>query len=123
MGISKLCCPVCWELLVILIGLENLKDIICGCHPHLSSVELPSWLPKEVLEKMIDVFQKHLHRALNLFMKFKPESTLPSDVERRVSTETISIWSIASGNTTEHHPTMGPPTKEEVDLLPDIPEF
>lgn len=60
---SKLCCPVCWELLAVLRGDEN-KYSVRGCHATPYAVDLPAWLPANVLQEMIDRFRVHLRDEL-----------------------------------------------------------
>jgi hypothetical protein len=62
-AVSRLCCPACWELL------RNLRDSeenlwVLGHHSTLFPVELPDWLPTEVLQKMALQFRKYLSDIL-----------------------------------------------------------
>jgi hypothetical protein len=43
--VSKLCCPVCWELLKILRNNDSTDLYVDGHHATLFQVELPEWLP------------------------------------------------------------------------------
>jgi hypothetical protein len=62
-SLSKSLCPACWELLDILRG--NRKEFnVRGCHTTVSPVELPAWLPNEVLHKVLARFRKHLHTKM-----------------------------------------------------------
>jgi hypothetical protein len=56
-SVSKLCCPVCWELFHIL----NMENAVCGCHPTVTPIVLPETLPEHVSEKMIS----HLRALLS----------------------------------------------------------
>lgn len=63
-GVSRLCCPVCSELLSILAhpNIRPGEDTfnIDGFHSVISVTELPPWLPKSVLEEMLVYFSKVL---------------------------------------------------------------
>jgi hypothetical protein len=41
---------------------------VCGFHTTLYPVELPSWLPKEVVKHMVDVYGKYLRKELHFFI-------------------------------------------------------
>lgn len=68
-GVSKLCCPVCWDLLSILKN-ERSKNgqekglVVCGRHPTLHEVDLPRWLSLEVLKAMVDQYESKLYEEL-----------------------------------------------------------
>jgi hypothetical protein len=66
-AISKLCCPICWELLQILRGSSH-SFMVRGYHTSFYPVELPSWLPVFVLEDMVRRFEEHLRRELVIFL-------------------------------------------------------
>jgi hypothetical protein len=119
-GISKSCCRVCWDFIGILAGLEGVKVYVLGCHDNIYGVELPAWVPVEVVEKMVTQFRTHLHGALLVLMS-TPKSQENTRHRRTISTETTSVWSIASGETTEHHPSLDSPV-EEYDSVPNISE-
>ncbi len=57
---SKLCCPVCWELLRTLNqdGRHNL--IARGCHSTIYPVALPEWIPDHVHQDMVRKFRVYL---------------------------------------------------------------
>lgn len=62
-GVSKLCCPICKDLLLLLGGQTmdgkgpfNIK----GFHSIITSAELPLWLPEETLSKMLERFSQRL---------------------------------------------------------------
>jgi len=58
-AMSHLCCPVCWELLDILRGGATNFNVR-GRHATLYPVELPRWLPRDVMEQMVIRFKKIL---------------------------------------------------------------
>jgi hypothetical protein len=62
-AVSKLCCPVCWELLAVLRGDTN-KYQVRGRHATVYPVDLPAWLPAGVLEEMIRRFRIYLRDEL-----------------------------------------------------------
>ena len=68
---SKLCCPVCWELLHFLKGEVVDQDTdtpaaitVYGCHCTIYPTVLPTGLPKHIYADMMLKFQGHLRREL-----------------------------------------------------------
>jgi hypothetical protein len=61
-AVSKLCCPVCWELLRILRKGDNFH--VDGYHKTLTQVELPEWLPLEIVVKLTARFEEILLRQI-----------------------------------------------------------
>ena len=59
-SVSRLCCPVCWELFQVL-GIEG---IVRGCHPTVTPVVLPETLPSHIYEEMVTRFRTHLSSQL-----------------------------------------------------------
>jgi hypothetical protein len=59
-SVSKLCCPVCWELFKIL----KREKAVHGCHPNVTPVVLPETLPNHVSESMVTRFRAHLSNQL-----------------------------------------------------------
>jgi len=97
-SVSKLCCPVCWELLAFLRRSETPHDrfLVSGCHSTLYPVELPDWLPANVVEAMMTQFQDHLRRELKVMLNPKSKSTT-GPIHR--TTESESGLSVSSSNT------------------------
>lgn len=62
-SVSKLCCPVCWELFEAL----NLDTKIRGCHPTVTPVALPETLSLEISEKMVTRLRTLLDAQVNFF--------------------------------------------------------
>ena len=90
-AVSKLCCPVCWELLDIL---GNPKSKQQGRHSTLYFHALPSWLPEEALNELIGRFGSFLATELEKMIdKYqnskKSQSPTPSQ-------ETACALSLAS---------------------------
>jgi hypothetical protein len=54
-GVSKICCPVCWELIQILRKKKQIE--IRGRHSSLYLVELPPGLPSEVAHQLLQRFK------------------------------------------------------------------
>jgi hypothetical protein len=65
-SVSNLCCPVCWELLALL-GRETAISFR-GSHSTIYPVELPEWLPYEIVEEMKKRFQKHLRKEIEIML-------------------------------------------------------
>ena len=59
---SKLCCPICWELLSILRPDDAFH--VRGHHSTVYPVELPSWLPDDTVQEMLDRFTNFLSREI-----------------------------------------------------------
>jgi hypothetical protein len=77
--VSKKCCPVCWELLEEMRGAEsNLR--VQGFHPILYAVELPGWLPTNIVENMVKRFEEHLRQALALTVELEGMRTAQRQV-------------------------------------------
>jgi hypothetical protein len=58
-AVSKLCCPVCWELLQILRGATE-DFSVRGHHATMYPVELPPWIPDYIVFQMLARFQQYL---------------------------------------------------------------
>lgn len=93
-------------------GLEGLEAYARGRHDNIYAVDLPAWLPVEILDKMVVQFRKHLHAALVAMMKRIPDPENCTH-HHKISTEPASAWSIATGETMEHHPSLDSPVKEQ----------
>ncbi len=70
-GVSKLCCPVCWDLLLLLKakyigkGEEDVQAFnVRGRHPMLYEVELPLGLPLDILQAMVETYELKLYDQL-----------------------------------------------------------
>ncbi|KIM73336.1 hypothetical protein PILCRDRAFT_93097 [Piloderma croceum F 1598] len=51
-AVSKQCCPACWELLNILRH-HGVEFHVRGHHTTVHPVELPQWLPRDVMEELV----------------------------------------------------------------------
>jgi hypothetical protein len=113
-GVSKWCCLFCWELVTILANREDVAIYVRNCHYNVYAVDLPAWLPVEILNEMVAQFQKHLRAALVTMMRMPVNlEQVGSGTHRRTfSAETTSVWSITSGETSEHHPSLDSPLEE-----------
>jgi hypothetical protein len=100
-SVSKLCCPVCWELLKILND-DGPQLSFPGCHPTIYPVELPEWLPPPIVDKMTGLFKGYLRRELNFMVQGVEEKKLRSSQDaviqkkHHVSHESESNISVAS---------------------------
>ena len=59
-SVSKLCCPVCWELFKAL----KLGTGIHGCHPTITPLALPETLSPKIIGDMVEHFQAVLTSQL-----------------------------------------------------------
>ena len=62
-SVSKLCCPMCWDFLVVLRDDTELMQV-CGHHLIIFPVHLPNFLPDSVVQKMVTKYQGYLHDEL-----------------------------------------------------------
>jgi hypothetical protein len=63
--VSKLCCPVCWDFFKILQDdVDKVQFTVRGHHYALSMQYLPSWLPEDVLKKMVAKYRDYLRDEL-----------------------------------------------------------
>jgi hypothetical protein len=62
-GVSKLCCPICWDLLNYLAGRDN-HFAVRGRHSTLYEVELPDGLSLDALKKMVKIYEDKLRSEL-----------------------------------------------------------
>jgi hypothetical protein len=58
--VSKLCCPVCWELLNIFKDGDSANFHVNGYDKTILQVELPDWLPLEIVVKLTGRFEEIL---------------------------------------------------------------
>ncbi|KIM84798.1 hypothetical protein PILCRDRAFT_369556 [Piloderma croceum F 1598] len=68
MPMSKLCCPVCRELLDILQG-ETTDFDVHGYHRTVSPMQLPLWLPHNTMEQIVARFKNILYREIAVMMQ------------------------------------------------------
>ena len=68
-AVSKLCCPVCWELLKILRNDDSTNFHVDGHHKTLFQVELPDWLPLKIVVKLTARFEKILLDQIRTLVK------------------------------------------------------
>ena len=63
-SVSKLCCPVCWDLLDIMSASSNHQSkpvfSVAGNHDTVYYVALPPIIPRDILNKMISRFRGYL---------------------------------------------------------------
>src|ERR1700735_2738385 len=68
-AVSKLCCPVCWELIKILRNNDSTNFHLDGHHKTLFQVELPEWLPLEIVVKLTSRFEEILLKQIETIMQ------------------------------------------------------
>jgi hypothetical protein len=68
-GISKLYCPACSHLLSILRGNSDIFAVR-GQHSTVYQVELPPWLPIEVVKEMVSRFEGILKEEIRAMMNW-----------------------------------------------------
>jgi len=67
--VSKPCCPVCWELLSTLRDDGPHDFLVDGYHKTLSQVELPPWLPLDIVGKLTQKFEGYLLIQIETLME------------------------------------------------------
>jgi hypothetical protein len=97
--VSKLCCPICWELLDIL-GDE--RPSLRGSHSTIYPVELPGWIPPEIVEELEKRLQKHLHDEIEIMLSGVAEQPATIRRNRHATHESESNISIASSAHSTH---------------------
>ena len=72
-AVCKLCCPTCMELFHVLRnGVQIQENLwVRGHHSTVFLVELPDWLPADVLQDMVLWYRQHLSEALQRFSRLK----------------------------------------------------
>jgi len=105
-SVSRLCCPVCWELLNIIwnnSGDETRLVSFPGCHSIIYPVELPEWLPDRIVKQMTRLFQDRLRVELMSMVRASgedSEESAASTTQRKQHTshQSESNISVASTN-------------------------
>ena len=99
-GVSKLCCPVCWDLLDVIrrdvpVPMGALQDhfSVRGFHKTVYYEALPPGIPQEVHDKMVSRFQAYLRNQLGQLVQ--PTTW----VKTHHSTQSSSGASVASSVT------------------------
>jgi hypothetical protein len=80
-SVSKLCCPVCWELFKAL----KLDIKISGCHPTVTPLALPETLSPEVVREVVDSLRTQLISQLKPLLQTNRSRTVQ---HRRNESET-----------------------------------
>jgi hypothetical protein len=92
LSVSKLCCPVCLHLLGMLRRLPS-DFIIRGDHSTLYPVELPPWLPEDILAQMLQKYEALWVKHLKLMM-----DSLTSPQKRRARALSIESQNVSDGD-------------------------
>ena len=79
-SVSKLCCPVCWELFKVL----KLGTKILGCHPTVTPLALPDTLSHDIAEQVVNALRPQLANQLAQLMDAKK----PRNTHHRNESET-----------------------------------
>lgn len=103
-GVSKLCCPACWELMQVLKTNYDRRFMVRGFHTTVYPVQLPSWLPKHVVDQMVTRFEAHLRLALSLLLESKSLETVRKTHRTRESESNISVASTTTDEPLEDGP-------------------
>jgi len=86
-GVSKLCCPLCWEFLEILRDDRSgySQYAVRSRHSTLFPIQLPPWLPRNLLEKMVNRFEALLSDKLLVKFRDHPAGLTTSGHVRKAS--------------------------------------
>jgi len=68
LSVSKLCCPVCWDLLAIL-GEGKQQLSLRGRHFKVYGVELPKCLPVDIVDRIYKQYQQHLRQEIEIMLR------------------------------------------------------
>ena len=100
-SVSRLCCPVCWELMKTLGGSQDTDPFeVRGRHSVVYDMELPNLLPTDILEKMIRRFKEFVYQELISLTRKSVDSADPSH-SRNTSFQSDSGISIQSMTTVD----------------------
>jgi hypothetical protein len=91
-SVSKLCCPVCWELFKAL----KLGTHIRGCHPTVTPLALPETLSPEISREMVARCQALLASQLKPLL-----STEQAHTKQHYRNDSETGYSAASSNMIE----------------------
>jgi len=69
-SVSRLCCPVCWELMRVL-RKDSDNFQVCGHHNRLMLLDLPHYLPAEAVSAMVVKFRSYLANALKVLNRVR----------------------------------------------------
>ncbi|TCD63283.1 hypothetical protein EIP91_005773 [Steccherinum ochraceum] len=99
-GVSKMCCPFCWELLAILRETHGSKLICPGFHNAFSPWIPPPGLSDDVLSNLEVALRRKLQIMLALASELDNEEMLP-----KLSDGIFRDWAGVTGNTDEYDET------------------
>lgn len=101
-SVSKLCCPVCWELLELSRD-QTLGPFLRGAHSTIYPVVLPEWLLPTIVEEMKKRFLIHLRDEVEIMLSHDGAEQQVTRQNRHVTHESESNISVASStNSTSH---------------------
>ena len=109
-AVSKLCCPVCWELLQVLRKDSDINPIntppqftVRGSHSRVYATMLPPWIRPQQKEQMMSKFQSYLGSelvamvsALNKIHSTKCEDGKTSGISDVSSSSSISQLALST---------------------------
>jgi hypothetical protein len=101
LSVSKLCCPVCSYLLALLRKLP-LDFVIRGDHSTLYPVELPPWLPDNIITQMLNKFEDILVKQILSRM-----NSLACPQKRRARALSIESQNVSDSNGDGHRSSFG----------------
>jgi hypothetical protein len=104
LSVSRLCCPVCWKLLAILSENEPLQFCLRGSHTTISPIELPRWIPNDVVSKMIEHFQKSLLQEIEIMLKAARADQGANTIRQGRHATHMSESNISVASTTNYTP-------------------
>jgi len=99
---------VCWDLLDLLRTIAT-EFSVRGRHSILSPVQLPSWLPRHILEAMITKYEKYLVQEVTIMMT--PDCTQAAQHGRSETIQSAAGLSNAGSEETSSSMILGHPRK------------
>ena len=119
-AVSKLCCPVCWDFFEIIKDDSDMVQFtVRGHHTVLYLQHLPSWLPDNVVKRMVVKYGSYLLDELRQMMLKKEQEELESksrdgDLNKRLSIESEGGLSMSSDSSHEDERSILKGTEEAV---------
>ena len=110
-GVSKRCCPLCASLLSLLNHHYGTKFVITDVHPTFTGCDLSSFLPGEVVFKMVEASSKMLRAEIKKLKGDRKRRRADTSDTARMSTDSLcSLMSMESNaaNVRKVYGDMGP---------------
>jgi hypothetical protein len=81
----------------------NSEILLRGSHSTIYPVELPNWVPPDIVQKMDTQFRNHLREEMRIMLKGAEESRRPARRNHHVTHQSESNLSVASSTFSTHY--------------------